>query len=767
MDLTIPSPEVCKGNEQTRFNILNAPNENWNKILEKVDISPAIKEFKVYCPTIARFAKAGQFIVVRVDENAERIPLTIADFDREAGWITMVIQDVGVSSHQICSLQQGQRMQDIVGPLGHASEIENFGTVVCIGGGLGIAPLHPIQRALKEAGNHVISILGARNQDLLFWEERMGACSDQLSVVTDDGSRGEKGFVTHALQKVIDSGTKIDRVVAIGPPIMMRVVTDLTRQYEIPTIVSLNTIMVDGTGMCGGCRVEVGGETKFTCVDGPEFDAHKINWDLFFSRMGTYREQEHEASEIAAGKRLKRQKTGRVPMPVQDPTFRITNFEEVALGYTPAMAMAEAARCLQCKNPECVKGCPVNVDIPGFIKHVAEGDFRSAAEALKRHNKLPAICGRVCPQETQCEQLCIVGRKQAPVAIGRLERFVADWDVQNGPPEITPPTEKKPWRIAVIGGGPAGITASAELASMGFQVTTFEALHALGGVLIYGIPEFRLPKKIVQAECETLTKLGVDVRLNQPIGTAVTVPYLLDQGYDAVFISTGAGLPVFPGIPGENFKNVYSANEFLTRVNLMKAYRKDHSTPVLPARHTAVIGGGNVACDAARCALRLGAEKVSMVYRRSLAQMPARAEEIEHALEEGVQVLELTAPIEILGDENDAVKGLVCHKMRLGDADASGRPRPVVIEGSEHILDVDQVVFAIGQGPNPMLTKSWPELVLNRRGNIQTDDSLMTNIPGVFAGGDIVTGAATVIEAMGAGKFAAHKIGAWLESRTA
>ncbi|MFW5830151.1 MAG: NADPH-dependent glutamate synthase, partial [Planctomycetota bacterium] len=697
----------------------------------------------------------------------ERIPLTIADFDRDAGTISIVVQDVGVSSHKICALDQGERFMDIVGPLGHKSEIADFGTVVCVGGGLGIAPVYPIQRALKEAGNTVISILGARNEDLLIWRDRMSACADETHVVTDDGSAGERGFVTTALERLIKDGVQIDRVIAIGPPIMMRVVSQLTEQYRIPTIVSLNTIMVDGTGMCGGCRVEVGGDTRFTCVDGPEFDAHKINWDLFMSRMATYRTQEQGASERVAHPTKKRQlkrRKQRVPMPEQDAGYRGSNFEEVALGYTEAMAKVEAERCLQCKKPDCVAGCPVNVDIPGFIKLIAEGDFAAAAKHLKQDNKLPAICGRVCPQETQCEQLCIVGRKHEPVAIGRLERFAADYELARGQVDVQLPAQLRKERVAVVGGGPAGITCAAELAASGYQVTMFEALHALGGVLMYGIPEFRLPKTIVQRECETLDKLGVDIRLSQPIGTAITVPYLMEEGFDAVFISTGAGLPVFLGIPGENYKNVYSANEFLTRINLMHAYDLGFDTPVLAGRHTAVIGGGNVAMDSARSALRLGAEQVSIVYRRTRAEMPARVEEIHHALEEGIQLCELHSPAAILGDDNDQVCGLVCDVMQLGEPDDSGRRRPVKT-GEQVTLDVDQVVEAIGQGPNPMLTRNWPELHLNQRGNIGTDERLMTNIDGVFAGGDIVTGAATVIEAMGAGKQAAAHIMDWLQEQ--
>lgn len=758
---------ACDGHLGNRYSILDAPGEELNRIVRKESLGEVIREYEVICPMIAGYCKPGQFIVVRGDETGERVPLTIADYDPEAGTITIVVQIVGRASKKLDELEVGDRFLDIVGPLGHASEIGSFGTVVCIGGGLGIAPVYPIQRALHEAGNTVYSIMGARNRDLLFWEERMRHASADLFLATDDGSAGEKGFVTTILQRMIDAGETIDRVIAIGPPIMMRVVSDLTRTYGIKTIVSLNSIMVDGTGMCGGCRVEVGGETKFTCVDGPEFDGHAVNFPLLFQRLGTYDKQENEDYE-----RLRQEEENapavekakdRVSMPCQDPKARARNFEEVALGYTPAMARAEALRCLQCKNAPCIEGCPVKIDIPKFIKHIQDGHFLKAAQALKETNNLPAICGRVCPQETQCEVRCVLANKGKPVAIGRLERFAADTEAAMGKVRVPPPPPATGKHVAVVGAGPAGLTAGADLAVRGHKVTIFEALHAPGGVLAYGIPEFRLPKAIVNRECDFLRKLGVEFRYNMPIGQTISVPGLLESGFDAVFIGTGAGLPWFMEIPGENLNGVYSSNEFLTRINLMKAYRDDHDTPVLRGRNVAVAGGGNVAMDAARSALRLGAENVYIIYRRTRKEMPAREEEVAHALEEGVLLRELTNPVEVIGDEKGWVTGLRCILMELGEPDASGRRRPVPVEGSEHVIPVDEFIVAIGQGPNPMLTRNWPELVLDKRGNIVADQSTMrTNIPGVYAGGDIVTGAATVIEAMGAGKVAAGHIDAYL-----
>lgn len=452
-------------------------------------------------------------------------------------------------------------------------------------------------------------------------------------------------------------------------------------------------------------------------------------------------------------------------MPEQDPRERIRNFSEVALGYDEDTAVAEAGRCLGCKIPKCVEGCPVEVPIPEFISRVKDRDFAGASKVIKTKNNLPAICGRVCPQENQCEKNCVLGRKGEPVAIGRLERFAADWELAHGGEQVEklPPTGK---RVAVVGSGPAGLTAAADLARMGHQVTIFEALHAPGGVLMYGIPEFRLPKVIVQREIDKIRELGVEVRTNYVVGQLDSVDELLGHGYDAVFIGTGAGLPHFMSVPGENLNGVYSANEFLTRTNLMKAYRfPEYGTPVKVGRRVAVIGAGNVAMDAARTALRLGASEVYIVYRRTEAEMPARQEEIEHAKEEGVKFVLLASPVEFRGDENGNLTSMVCVRYELGEPDASGRRRPVAVRGSEFEMKVDNVVLALGQGPNPLVPRTTPGLALTPKGNIVADEKTgATSKRGVFAGGDIVTGAATVIEAMGAGKRAARAIDAYLRS---
>ena len=455
----------------------------------------------------------------------------------------------------------------------------------------------------------------------------------------------------------------------------------------------------------------------------------------------------------------------RVPMREQPPEERIKNFNEVPLGYTPEEAIQEANRCLQCKDAPCVKGCPVEIDIPGFIKAIAEGDFKRAIHILKEKNSLPAICGRVCPQEDQCEKLCTLGKIGEPVAIGRLERFAADWEAEQGDieiPEIPPPTGK---RVAVVGSGPAGLTVASDLAKMGHEVVIFEALHKPGGVLMYGIPEFRLPKRIVEREVEYVKKLGVKIITSFVVGKTKTVDELL-QEYDAVFIGTGAGLPWFMGIPGENYNGIYSANEYLTRVNLMKAYLfPEYDTPVIRGERVAVIGGGNVAMDAARTALRLGAKKSMIIYRRSRKEMPARIEEIKRAEEEGVEFHFLTLPVRYHADENGWVKEMECIRMRLGEPDSSGRRRPIPIEGSNFRIPVDVVVVAIGQSPNPLIPNTTPGLKVGKHGNVITDPLTgKTSRKGVFAGGDIATGAATVILAMGAARVAARAIDEYLRT---
>ncbi len=454
----------------------------------------------------------------------------------------------------------------------------------------------------------------------------------------------------------------------------------------------------------------------------------------------------------------------KTPMPEQDPNVRNHNFKEVALGYTPEMAMEEAKRCLNCKKPKCVEGCPVNIRIPEFISKVAEGDFQAAYEIITDTNALPALSGRVCPQESQCESKCVRGVKGEPVAIGRLERFVADWyrENVNAMPEKVPSNGIK---VAVVGSGPAGLTCASDLAKKGYQVSVFEALHTAGGVLVYGIPEFRLPKQIVANEVTKLQAQGVEVMTNMVIGRVLTIDELFEMGYKAVFVGSGAGLPMFMNIPGESYKGVMSANEYLTRTNLMKAYNADSDTPVIQSKAVAVVGGGNVAMDAARCAMRLGAEHVYVVYRRGEAEMPARLEEQHHAKEEGIEFKTLTNPVEIVADDTGRVCGMKCVKMELGEPDASGRRRPIVVPDSEFMLDVDTVIMSLGTSPNPLIRSTTPGLETNRKGCLIVNEDAMTTRDGVFAGGDAVTGAATVILAMGAGKKGAEAIDKFLSAK--
>lgn len=453
------------------------------------------------------------------------------------------------------------------------------------------------------------------------------------------------------------------------------------------------------------------------------------------------------------------------PMPSQAPNVRNKNFDEVALGYTEETAIDEAKRCLNCKNKPCVSGCPVKVHIPAFIAKVAEGDFDAAYDIISEASSLPAVCGRVCPQETQCESKCVRGVKGEPVAIGRLERFVADRHNALAKSETGSLPEKNGHKVAVVGSGPSGLTCAGDLARRGYDVTVFEALHTAGGVLVYGIPEFRLPKSIVKQEIDGLVALGVKIETNSVIGRLTSIDELLEDGFEAVFIGTGAGLPKFMGIPGETANGVCSANEFLTRVNLMKAYLDDTDTPVQRAKKVAVIGGGNVAMDAARCALRLGAEEVSIIYRRSEEELPARREEVEHAMEEGVKFRFLTNPVEIIADEKRAVKAIRCVKMELGEPDASGRRRPVTVEGSEHDIEVDSVIMSLGTSPNPLIKSTTSGLETQKWGGIITDENGLTSRTAVYAGGDAVTGAATVILAMGAGKTAAAAIDEYIRSK--
>ena len=758
-----------------------------NKIISKRFFSENVAEIVVEAPLIARSRKAGHFVIVRVDKNGERMPLTISDADLEQGTITLVVQRIGVSSSKLCALEAGDYVADLVGPLGKATDIRNFGTVVCACGGVGAAPMLPIAQALKAAGNRVITVLAARNRELIILHDQLAAVSDEVIVMTDDGSMGQKGLVTEGVEQVINR-EQVDKCVTIGPAIMMKFVALTTKKYNIPTEASLNTIMVDGTGMCGACRVTVDGKTKFVCVDGPEFDAHKVDFDEMLSRLRQYKTEEvmayeeslhgdtlHQSAtqvdsplasvelhEVAPfeGKAKDRVAIPRVKMNELAPDVRIQSlYKEVNQGLTFDQAVTEAHRCLNCKNPTCVEGCPVNINIPGFIKQLEIGNLAAAAEIIAESSTLPAVCGRVCPQEKQCESKCIhLKMGHQPVAIGYLERFVAD-----NAPKAESGTgnreSKNGKKIAVVGSGPAGLAFAGDMAKYGYEVTVFEALHEIGGVLKYGIPEFRLPNRIVDKEIDGLRALGVTFQTDTIIGKTLSIQDLQDDGFLGIFVGSGAGLPRFMGIPGENLNGVMSCNGYLTRVNLMNAASEESDTPIMKAKNIAVIGGGNTAMDAVRTAKRLGAEHAIVVYRRSEDEMPARIEEVRHAKEEGVEFMTLHNPIEYHADENGRVREAVLQVMELGEPDASGRRRPVEVEGSEFEMELDTVIMSLGTSPNPLISSTTEGLETNKWKCIVADEEFgKTTKEGVFAGGDAVTGAATVILAMGAGRKAAEAI---------
>ena len=753
-----------------------------NKIISKEHFSEKVFKLVIEAPLIAKSRKAGHFVIVRVGEKGERMPLTIAEADPVKGTITLVVQKVGLSSTRLCELNEGDYINDVVGPLGKATHIENFGTVVCAGGGVGVAPMLPIVQTLKAAGNRVITVLAGRSKELIILEKEMRASSDEVIIMTDDGSYGKKGLVTEGIEEVIKR-EKVDKCFAIGPAIMMKFVCLLTKKYEIPTDVSLNTIMVDGTGMCGACRITVGGKTKLVCVDGPEFDGHQVDFDEMLKRMGAFKEIEVEeihkldpkpdtceavkpADDRSAQWREELRKSmkpkertliPRVHMNELDPEYRShSRKEEVNLGLNEEQALTEAKRCLDCANPSCMEGCPVGINIPTFIKNIERGEFLEAARVLKQTSALPAVCGRVCPQEKQCESKCIhLKMGHEAVAIGYLERFAADYERESGQISVPEIAEKKGIKVAVVGSGPAGLSFAGDMAKMGYDVTVFEALHEIGGVLKYGIPEFRLPNKIVDVEIDNLSKMGVKFVKDCIIGKTVSVEDLENEGFKGVFVASGAGLPNFMNIPGENSINIMSSNEYLTRVNLMDAASEDSDTPVTFGKRVAVIGGGNTAMDSVRTARRLGAEKAMIIYRRSEAEMPARLEEVKHAKEEVVEFLTLHNPIEYIADEKGRVKQVVLQKMELGEPDASGRRSPVAIPGAIETIDIDMAIVSVGVSPNPIVPNSIPGLELGRKGTIAVNEDMQSSIPTIYAGGDIVRGGATVILAMGDGRRAA------------
>ena len=753
-------------------------------ILRKEELAQDTYLLEIEAPRLAKAALPGQFLIVKMTDKSERIPLTISDYDVEKGTVVIVFKAIGKSTQRMAKYNVGGSFADVVGPLGRPSEFVHLTDeerknkrYVFVGGGVGIAPIYPQVKWLYEHGVKADVIVGAKTRNLLVYEKELDEISN-LYVTTDDGSSQYKGLVTEMLQRLVNEGKQYDEVIAIGPLIMMKFVSQLSSKLGIKCTVSLNSIMVDGTGMCGACRVTIGNETKFTCVDGPEFDGALVDFDNVMKRQAMYnnveghkileREEKAENHKCHVGGIIveMRDNKKRVPIREQDPKERAKNFEEVCYGYDAEEAIIEAQRCLNCKNPQCVKACPVNIEIPQFVHFVAEGQFEEAARVINRSSALPSVCGRVCPQETQCEGSCVMGKKFEPIAIGKLERFVGDWARENNV-EFEKPGEKNGHKVAVVGSGPAGLTCTKDLLMMGYDVTVFEALHELGGVLSYGIPSFRLPKQtVVRSEIENLKKLGAKFEKDVIIGRTVTIDELMDkENFEAVFIGSGAGLPKFMNIPGENLCGVVSANEFLTRNNLLFAYKEGYETPNYIGKKVAVIGGGNVAMDAARTALRLGAE-VYVIYRRSEQELPARAEEVHHAKEEGVNFKLLTNPKEILGNDFGWVSGMRCAEMELGEPDASGRRTPIEKPKSDFILNVDMVIMSLGTSPNPLILSTTKGLEANKHKCLVADEvTMQTTREGVFAGGDAVSGAATVILAMGAGKKAAKGIDEYIKSK--
>ena len=764
------------------------------KILSKRFYSENVAEFIIEAPLIARSRRAGHFVIVRVDEHSERMPLTISNANTENGTITLVVQRIGVSSAKLMALEVGDELHNIVGPLGKATNIQRFGTVVCACGGVGAAPMLPIAQALKQAGNKVITILAARTAELIILKEQLAEVSDELIIMTDDGSLGQKGLVTMGVEQVIQR-EQVDKCITIGPAVMMKFVALTTKKYEIPTEASLNTIMVDGTGMCGACRVTVAGKTKFVCVDGPEFDAHTVDFDEMLSRLRQYKAEESLAYEAYLsgensndipnvvncqseqstcfevapfeGKAKDRVAIPRVKMPELKPEERIQSiYKEVNQGLTFEQAITEAHRCLDCKNPTCVKGCPVNINIPGFIKQLEIGNVLSAAEIIQQSSTLPAVCGRVCPQEKQCEAQCIhLKMGHDPVAIGYLERFVADNAYKLSQSALVSDNTSKPstrGKIAVVGSGPAGLAFAGDMAKYGYEVVVFEALHEIGGVLKYGIPEFRLPNSVVDREIEGLRRLGVKFQCDTIVGKTLTMSDLQSEGFVGVFVGSGAGLPRFMGIPGENLNGVLSCNEYLTRVNLMGASQAINDTPLLNAKNVMVVGGGNTAMDAVRTAKRLGAERAMIVYRRSEEEMPARLEEVRHAKEEGIEFICLHNPIAYHADEQGRVSEAILQVMTLGEPDESGRRSPVEVAGQTVTLPVDLVIVSVGVSPNPLIPSTVDGLEISKKGTIVINDQMQSSIPTLFAGGDIVRGGATVILAMSDGRKAAKSMHEYL-----
>lgn len=751
------------------------------KIINKQVLNENNILLTVYAPMIASAVKAGQFVIVMPLCDSERIPLTVSDWDSVKGTITLIFSPIGETTIELSRLEVGDNICNICGPLGNPTEIFNAKKVVVIGGGTACAVALPVAKAFKSKGANVVALLSFKNaQDVLLKDEFCACVDETLITFENDQKSFCSDFATtlhNLLEKSEQSQEKIEQIFAVGSLVLMQNACDIAKSYKVKTVVSMNPVMMDGTGLCGGCRLTVGGKRKFACIDGPDFDGANVDFEELIVANQRYIEHENRRRDKACNLFKQAEKLNEQAFPNN---ANVLNFDEAEKGFTKEQAVAEAKRCLHCKKPMCVSGCPINNDIPSFIAAVAQEEFDKAYEIISKTNSLPAITGRVCPQELQCEGKCVLGIKGKPMAIGKLERFVADTHahlkkeavntvnnesdclLNKGDNNLS--LNKAKVKVAVIGSGPCGLTAAGELAKAGCDVTVFEALHKAGGVLTYGIPSFRLPKSIVESEIQELSNKGVKFVYNAVVGKTFTIADLKKWGYKAIIVGSGAGLPKFMNIKGENLNGVSSANDFLMRINLMGAFKKEAKTPVFKGGHTIVVGGGNVAMDAACSALRLGS-KVTVVYRRTQKELPARRAEYENALKEGVEFLFLTNPVAVLGDEKGRVKAITVQKMVMGSPDQSGRAAPIPVENSEYQIPCDHVIMALGTDPSPIIQQAV-NAIFDSRGRIIVNDECATAMDGVFAGGDAVSGAATVVLAIKTGKKAAQSAVAYIKANS-
>ncbi|WP_028898026.1 NADPH-dependent glutamate synthase [Prevotella sp. HUN102] len=763
-----------------------------NKIIGINRISNDICFIELEAPIVARNTRPGNFVIIRINEKSERVPLPIYDVDHAKGCVTLISTSTNKDFSSIIAMKEGDTIADALGPLGTPVSLEKNCNILCIGDESGIAALMPTIKALKEADNKVLTCIYAHSEKSLILAEEAKQVSNETLIITEDGSLGIKASIEDSIE-YFSKKEKIDKIYIIASPKLMQACCEEAKNKNIPTTISLYSTMLDGTGICGACRLTINGKMKFSCIDGPSFDGSLVDWEEVIRRTDrtklvkdthpikedvtdsslisvetsehefnsetleelTNRDSEWRKELRAAIKPKERMALERTPMPTLDPDYRITTrINEVTTGFTKEMAMMEAKRCLDCAKPTCVIGCPAGNNIPSFIKNIERGEFLAAAEVLRSTTSLPAVCGRVCPQEEQCEGSCIHLKMNRPaVAIGSLERFVADYERENNlykNPEKAPSNGIK---VAAIGSGPAGLSFAADMAKNGFEVHIFEALHELGGVLKYGIPEFRLPSRVVEFEIDKLRALDVKFHTDCIVGKTITIDELRKEGFKAFFIGTGAGTPNFMNIPGENLLNIYSANEYLMRVNLMDADRPDTETPIKLGRRVVVVGGGNTAMDSCATARRLGAE-VTLVYRRSEEEMPACFEERKLIKEEGVKFMTLHNPKEYLSDQDGRVRAVVLDIMELGEPDESGRRSPKTT-GKTITIECDQVIVAVGVSPNPLLPKSIEGLELGKKNWIIVDEEQRSSKSDIYAGGDIARGGATVILAMGDGRRAA------------